>query len=241
VEVFLHVGSVRVEASGHIVQSLSGDRAKRERRRPGFGLLFTRLEDDARAALREAIEALNATRAEPAESDYDFSRPPTNPGFATTPTPAPAAPRVSAQPAPRRSNDPGRTAQRSDRAAEPAEPAQTKSIAPAVVDPKERELLARLKAELVSVESQPPWTVLGISQSADLAAAREAFFAASKRYHPHAYARYALPEIKAVVTQLFIVYKKAFTALTRSGRNGRNGRAAGSGNPPTRSSDPGNR
>jgi hypothetical protein len=258
VEVFLQVGSVRVEASGHIVQSLTGDRAKRERRRPGFGLLFTRLEDDARASLRDAIEELNAARSEPGEADYDFSRPATNPGFATSPTPAPvraparpvqrrsnepaAQPTADraqlVQPAPRRPNEPAAQPQRSDRA-QPAEPAQVSPAA--AVDLKERELLAQLKAELASVESQPPWTVLGISQSAGLAAAREAFFAASKRYHPHSYARYALPEIKAVVTQLFIVYKKAFTALNKSGRSGRNGRAAGSGRPPTRSSDPGNR
>jgi PilZ domain len=258
VEVFLQVGSVRVEASGHVVQSLSGDHAKRERRRPGFGLLFTRLDDDARAALRDAIEVQTAARAVSAEADgYDFSRPATNPGFATTPTPAPArgaqpAQRSSNEPAAqpqrsdraqaaqttaRRSNEPAAQAQRSDRAqaAEPAPP-----VAATAADSKERELLAQLKAELARVESQPPWTVLGISQSADLATAREAFFAASKRYHPHAYARYALPEIKTVVTQLFIVYKKAFAALTKSGRS-RTGRAAGSGSPPMRSSEPGNR
>jgi DnaJ-class molecular chaperone len=64
--------------------------------------------------------------------------------------------------------------------------------------------------------------VLGISQGADPASAREAFFAASKRYHPHIYARYALPEIKDVVTQLFIAYKRAFTSMTKTGRSTRN-------------------
>lgn len=241
VEVFLQIGALRIEASGHVVQSLTGDRAKRERRRPGFGLLFTRLDDNTRNALRDALDAVNSARAEPADDDYDFSRPKTNPGFEA---PAPAAPttRRSAQPV--RSNEPpARTpAAAGSEAAEaaPRQPARP-TATPAPVDPKEHELLAQLRAELASVESQPPWTVLGISQGADLAAARTAFFAASKRYHPHSYARYALPEIKAVVTQLFIVYKRAFTTMTKSGRGGRNARAAGSGNPPHRSSDPGNR
>ena len=114
-------------------------------------------------------------------------------------------------------------------------PAVKKHLYSAPADPKERELLATLQAELVQVQSQPPWTVLGISQGADDAAARSAFFAASKRYHPHAFARYAMPEIKAVVTQLFIVYKRAFTTMTKTGRGGRNAKpAAGSGNPPQR-------
>jgi preprotein translocase subunit Sec63 len=99
-----------------------------------------------------------------------------------------------------------------------------------------------LQAELAQLQTQPPWTVLGISQGADEATARKAFHEASKRYHPHSFARYSMPEIKAVVTQLFIVYKRAFTAMTKAGRGGRNGApAAGSGNPPVRSSDPGNR
>jgi len=224
---------------------MSLDASKRERRRPGFGLLFTEIDDNVRSALRDAIEALNT---EHAEQDYEFSRPPTNPDIALEAAHREAA-RAAAQPAQSRSNEHGRA-----RSIEPAtresheqiaervtQPAKPQPAAPP--DPQEQELLAKLKAELAAVESQPPWTVLGISQGADEATARTAFFAASKRYHPHAYARYALPEIKAVVTKLFIVYKRAFTTMTKNGRGGgRNAaRAAGSGNPPLRSSDPGNR
>ena len=245
VAVFLRIRAFKVEASGHVVQSMSLDASKRERRRPGFGLLFTEIDDNVRSALRDAIEALNT---EHAEQDYEFSRPPTNPDIALEAAHREAA-RAAAQPAQSRSNEHGRA-----RSIEPAtresheqiaervtQPAKPQPAAPP--DPQEQELLAKLKAELAAVESQPPWTVLGISQGADEATARTAFFAASKRYHPHAYARYALPEIKAVVTKLFIVYKRAFTTMTKNGRGGgRNAaRAAGSGNPPLRSSDPGNR
>jgi len=99
-------------------------------------------------------------------------------------------------------------------------------------------MLARLRGELATLERQPPWTVLGISQGAEQEAAREAFFSASKRYHPHLYARYALSEIKEVTTQIFILYKRAFTTMTKTARGGR---AAGSGKPPGRSSDLGTR
>jgi hypothetical protein len=254
VGVFLRVGALNVQASGHIVQSVSADVAKRERRRPGFGLLFTQLEDDARASLRDALEALIAESTRRAESDHESARLATPSAVAANaarrePQRAsrqPAQPRTSE----RRSNEPART-----RSYEPAPRESQRQIAERVssaarprvtaapaVDPKEHELLANLKAELATVESQPPWTVLGVSQGADHAAARTAFFAASKRYHPHSYARYALPEIKPVVTKLFIVYKRAFTTMTKAGRGGRNGTpAGGSGNPPVRSSDPGNR
>jgi DnaJ-class molecular chaperone len=78
-----------------------------------------------------------------------------------------------------------------------------------------------LQAELRAVDAKPPWSVLGISQGADLAEAKRAFFAASKRYHPHLYARYAAPEIKPVVTELFIVHKRAYTSLLKSAKSTR--------------------
>jgi hypothetical protein len=240
---------------------LSLDASKRERRRPGFGLLFTEIDDNVRCALRDAIEALNAEHAEHdyaehaehdyaehAEHDYEFSRPPTNPGIALENAHRDAA-REAAQHAQARANERGRARSNEPAARESQEQVAERVTQPAkpqpaaTPDPKEHELLAKLKAELAAVESQPPWTILGISQGADEATARTAFFAASKRYHPHAFARYALPEIKTVVTKLFIVYKRAFTTMTKTGRGGgRNAaRAAGSGNPPLRSSDPGNR
>jgi Tfp pilus assembly protein PilZ len=249
VEVFLRVGPLRLEASGHIVQSVSCDGAKRERRRPGFGLLFTQLEDDARAALRDALEALIAERARRAEPDYEFARPSPQPDRTANTarreppraSPVPGQPR-SNEPARARSNEPAARDSHEPIAQRVSQPARPPAAAAPAIDPKEHELLATLKAELATVESQPPWTILGIAQGADQAAARTAFFAAAKRYHPHSFARYALPEIKTVVTQLFIVYKRAFTTMTKPGRGGRGAtRAPGSGNPPVRSSDPGNR
>lgn len=238
VAVFLRIGSFQLEASGHVVQSTSLDAAKRERRRPGFGLLFTRIDDTARGALRDALEVLTAERAE-RDHDYDSSRPPTNPRIDFSAEPAGAA-RPTAPPRARTNQrapheSPAQIAPRVSRA-------EKTEAAPTPPDPKEQELLAKLTTELAAVESQPPWTVLGISQGADQGAARTAYLTASKRYHPHAFARYALPEIKTVVTKLFIVYKRAFTTLTKTGRGGRNAaRAVVSGNPPGRSSDPGNR
>jgi hypothetical protein len=198
VAVCLRIAGGRYEACGCVVQSVSSEAARRERRRAGFGLLFTHIEDEVRGRLRDAIDALRSERTERLR------------GSGTS----------------------------SDRPA--VEPPSTPTT-----DPKERELLELLRAQLAEVQAQPAWTVLGISQGADPARAREAFFAASKRYHPHVYARYALPEIKDVVTQLFIAYKRAFTSMTKTGpkqRNARPGsRAAVSGNPPGRSSDPGNK
>jgi Tfp pilus assembly protein PilZ len=254
VDVFLRVGSLKVEASGHIVQSISSDAAKRGRRRPGFGLLFTQLEDDARASLRDALETLIAENARRAEPDHESARPATASGVdATTarreplrasrePAQGESNARGSNEPARRRSNEPVASESQRQIAHRVSSPARPQVAAGPAIDPKEQQLLTSLKAELATVESQPPWAVLGISQGADQAAARTAFFAASKRYHPHSYARYALPEIKMVVTKLFIVYKRAFTTMTKTGRGGRNGApTAVSGNPLLRTPDSGNR
>ena len=92
------------------------------------------------------------------------------------------------------------------RAAEPAKPA---------FDPRELALLEQLKQELARVEEKTAWAVLGVSQGADAERVKAAFFQASKRYHPHLFARYAHPEIKRIVTELFIAHKRAFTTMTK--------------------------
>jgi hypothetical protein len=107
-------------------------------------------------------------------------------------------------------------------------------VAASATDALERELLTKLKAELAALESLPAWTILGVSQGATEAQIRSAFFAASKRYHPHVYARYALPAIKDTVTALFISYKRAFTMMSKAAANG-------TGRPGGRGSDAGNR
>lgn len=82
-------------------------------------------------------------------------------------------------------------------------------------DPQELALLNQLKQELALVEEKTAWALLGVSQGADAARVKAAFFQAAKRYHPHLYARYAHPEIKRVVTELFIAHKRAYTTMTK--------------------------
>ena len=82
-------------------------------------------------------------------------------------------------------------------------------------DPKELALLSQLTQELAQLEEKTSWAVLGVSQGAAPEQVKAAFFQASKRYHPHLFARYAHPEIKRVVTELFIAHKRAFTTMTK--------------------------
>jgi len=86
---------------------------------------------------------------------------------------------------------------------------------PAPHDPAELELLELLETELKHIDEKTAWAVLGVSQGADSSTVKRAFFDASKRYHPHLFARYAHPEIKRVVTELFIAHKRAFTTMTK--------------------------
>lgn len=95
-----------------------------------------------------------------------------------------------------------------------AVPAHAAPAKPAF-DPKELALLEQLKQELAQAEEKTAWAVLGVSQGADPDRVKAAFFQASKRYHPHLFARYAHPEIKRVVTELFITHKRAFTTMTK--------------------------
>ncbi len=250
VRVYLSAGTLQLEATGHVVQSFSLAEARKARRKAGYGLLFTQISDAARTALREMIEGLQAQPAAPPLTSYAPPKPNeparTAPNAPAQPAaPPPLAPTVAsrsgpAQTAPAASSRAASTPAAPSRAAPAPGAASRADPAPPApaIDPQEVEMLARLRAELAALERQPPWTVLGISQGAEEEAAREAFFTASKRYHPHLYARHALSEIKEVVTQIFILYKRAFTTMTKTARAGR---AAGSGKPPGRSSEPGHR
>jgi hypothetical protein len=81
---------------------------------------------------------------------------------------------------------------------------------------REREVLAKLEAELRALEGKTAWAILGLSQGADADEIKRAFFDASKRYHPHLFARYGEPEIKRVVTELFISHKRAYATMQKS-------------------------
>jgi hypothetical protein len=180
VDVFLRIGAVRFEASGHVVQTVSCEQAKITRRKPGYGLLFTNIDEAARAQLRRGIEelVLQCSAAQPA---------------ATT----------------------------ESAGSRPAEPQPSRLAAPNI-DPREQELLDRLQKELRALDSKTPWGILGVSQGADLTEAKLAFFDASKRYHPHLFARYAAAEIKPLVTQLFIAHKRAYDTMLKSCKAQRN-------------------
>jgi hypothetical protein len=115
-----------------------------------------------------------------------------------------APPRVSAQP----------KAAVTSKAA-PARASVVEKPAKPTYTAAELDLLAQLKKQLAHVEEQTAWAVLGVSQGADPDRVKAAFFDASKRYHPHLFARYAHPEIKRVVTELFIAHKRAFTTMTK--------------------------
>lgn len=92
---------------------------------------------------------------------------------------------------------------------------------PTRADAEELSVVARLTGELGELAAKTPWSVLGVSQGADASELKSAFFAASKRYHPHLFARYAHPEIKRLSTELFIAHKRAYTTLLKSAKSGR--------------------
>ncbi|HET8935363.1 MAG TPA: hypothetical protein VFN67_18065 [Polyangiales bacterium] len=98
-----------------------------------------------------------------------------------------------------------------------AKPSRTPAPKPAApkYDAAELALLEQLKQELAQVDEKTAWAMLGVSQGAAPEQIKAAFFQASKRYHPHLFARYSHPEIKRIVTELFITHKRAFTTMTK--------------------------
>jgi Tfp pilus assembly protein PilZ len=231
VDVFLRIGDMRFESSGHVVQSVSCEQAAAKRRKPGYGLLFTNLNDAARAQLRHGIQSLvvqrasvsmpptaaTPTRPAAARPAANSARPGNNQSIKPAPerSPAPAT-SLRPKPAPERSPAPGVSFSPKPTPERSPAPGVSLSPKPPAIDPNEKLVLDRLRSELRDAEARTPWAVLGISQGADAAQAKKAFFDASKRYHPHLYARYATPEIKQVVTDLFIAHKRAYTTMLKT-------------------------
>ena len=170
VEVFVRIGELRCEATGHVVKTVSCELAASSGKKPGYALLFTNLPEPERQRLADALRTLQTPAPERQESRASGEPPRRTP------------------PAPR-------------------------------YDPKELALLEQLQKELQLIASKPVWSVLGVSQGAEAADVKAAFFEASKRYHPHLFARYAHPEIKRVVTELFIAHKRAYTSMLKLGKN----------------------
>ena len=176
VEVFVRIGELRFEATGHVVKTVSCDAAAKSGKKPGYALLFTNLPEAERQRLTDAVRSLQPQ-----------------------------------QPSARGDEESTGTM----RAAE----LLRQSLPSPKYDRAELELLQYLDKELEQLTGQPAWTVLGVSQGADAAELKTAFFQASKRYHPHLFARYAHPDIKRVVTALFIAHKRAYTHMLKLGKS----------------------
>jgi len=225
VEVFLRIGAMRFEASGLVVQTVSCEQARTTRRKPGYGLLFMHVDDAARAQLRSGIEALviqrsNARRATPDAGTPAIAEQPSKRPVTSTPS-TPSAREVAQPSRPAKATTPSGSA--------PTTTPKASAPAVAAIAPAEQALLDTLRSELRALDAKPPWSILGVSQGVDLAQAKLAFFEASKRYHPHLFARYAAPEIKQVVTQLFITHKRAYDTLRKSGKPQRQSVVDGAG------------
>lgn len=250
VEVFVRLGDARVSTTGSVVQSVSCELATEQGRKPGYGLLFTSLDDAGRAELRRGIDGLRSSRPPLEERALRRSSPgettrASSPAQRSSASPAAPAQRRSLRPSPMQAASPapvkpsspaarrtGANTVLADPEPEPAPlvfvpsgaaPASMRSEAPTSPwwNADELKLLDELRAELASVQAKTPWAILGVSQGADAIEAKAAFHRASKRYHPHLFARYAHPAIQQVVTELFIAHKRAFTTLTKSGRGAR--------------------
>jgi hypothetical protein len=168
VEIYVQSPMGELSARGQVVQVVNAARAKKENRRPGFGLLFTSLSDDQRAFIGLTLDALLRARKAAME-------------------------RAKAKAAARSSK--------------PQVDPEKAALAQTVCD-ELRKLLARL-------QGKPPWSVLGLEQGVSPDAAKLAFLELSKHCHPHKYARYDSADVTRLATELFIVYKRAYSVLTK--------------------------
>jgi hypothetical protein len=194
ISIFLRVDEQRFEMTGIVVQVLAWEDAAKGGKKPGYAVLFTNLSDAERKRL------MSVTRAAREASHPPAALPPRN--LSKAGASAPAA-------------EPGPTSKAPNK--------QSPSLGPSAPapDPAEFELLELLKNELKQIDEKTAWAVLGVSQGADAPTIKKAFYDASKRYHPHLFARYAHHEIKRVVTELFIAHKRAFTTMTKLNKSTR--------------------
>jgi tetratricopeptide (TPR) repeat protein len=194
VEVFLRSDLGEVTVTAQVVQAVSYERAAAEGRRPGFGLLFTHLADDASAFIGLTLDAARRNgNAAAGEAD---------PVRKTGGSRAKAA---------RRRHRATALAKRGHGGPAPGETPVIRTD-----DPEVRELLTRLEGELDAARGKSPWALLELDSGADADSAKAAFIQASKRYHPHAYAHYDSERISATVTELFIAHKRAYTTIKRA-------------------------
>jgi hypothetical protein len=188
-EVVLNSPLGELRARVHVVHAVSAERAIREGRRSGWGVVFIGLTDDQRVWIGLTLAAL-ARESVPLAADA--------PGVAPPPGARPSASRPSPPPRAPRSVKSG-TRQRRQHWLE-----------------QRPQMIARLERELVAIEGKSPWALLGVEPNADLQTTHSAFLKLCKRYHPHAFARFDCAEISQMATQLFIAHKRAYTKLTSS-------------------------
>jgi hypothetical protein len=198
-DLFLRSDAGEITVQGQVVQVIDVARASREGRAPGFGVLFTHLND----AQRDWLERTRSAHTRPVvrsgvrEPEEAPALPSARPSM-----PPPAVPRESlAAPRPTESSPAG-----APRTANPQ------------ISPEARNLVRRMREELDELSKLPPWQVLDVEAGCSAAQAKAAFFSASKQFHPHLFARHNSPELDQLVTELFILHKRAFTSLTQSAK-----------------------
>jgi tetratricopeptide (TPR) repeat protein len=75
-------------------------------------------------------------------------------------------------------------------------------------------VLEQLKKTCEHLRGKPPWEVLGVPSQTRGDAAKRAFLEASRRYHPHRFGKHDHPDVARTATQIFILCKKAYDALS---------------------------
>lgn len=194
-ELFLRSAAGSITLHGQVVQVISCEQAATERRRPGFGLLFTHLSDAQRAWIAATLNA-SATAAErPGGRGVACERAPL---AQDSPKASPSArprPQPEHKPKPR--------------------PARKKKPVDPALERLRKQTLSDLHEHLSQIQNRAPWMVLGVDADASADASRSAFLSLSKRYHPHLYARYDSREISQAATDIFIATKRAYTTMSK--------------------------
>jgi hypothetical protein len=96
--------------------------------------------------------------------------------------------------------------------------------------PELEQIATELRGELAKLQGKTAWTTLGVEADAPLDGAKKAFLRASKRFHPHKFARHNSDEITKLATEVFIAYKRSYSVLTKLAPRG----AAAAGQDPSR-------
>lgn len=204
VELFLSAHKERLTVRGLVVQVIGLEQAAREKRTPGFGVLFTDLSSTQRQWLERTAQEVRAkavrARAEALREERKAAR-------------MSARKRRSAE----REQADAALGPDQDEAPEAESTPQRETIPPGPSDEALR-VLGELQAQLDGLRRAPAWKVLGVRANADPATAKDAFLKRSKQFHPHLFTRFRSQEVSKAATELFIVHRKALTTIERTSR-----------------------